>query len=139
MFSPFYNGDYSYDQPIDFESLFDLLHQHQFYYKENTRPRVIKKLETEDEFQIQIYKPYGNYNNYEVNVVKSNPLLSMSLSAPSKTISKLFCHSMSTILILIISMAMVQATKRIGIEHTQENPLCSSECSRYPQLLVRLQ
>ncbi|KHC69357.1 hypothetical protein MGS_05016 [Candida albicans P78042] len=73
MFSPFYNGDYSYDQPIDFESLFDLLHQHQFYYKENTRPRVIKKLETEDEFQIQIYKPYGNYNNYEVNVVKSNP------------------------------------------------------------------
>lgn len=73
MFSPFYNGDYSYDQPIDFESLFDLLHQHQFYYKENTRPRVIKKLETEDEFQIQIYKPYGNYNNYEVNVIKSNP------------------------------------------------------------------
>ncbi|KAI5949563.1 hypothetical protein KGF54_005440 [Candida jiufengensis] len=37
------------------------------------KPRVIKKLETEDEFQIQIYKPYGNYNNYEVLIKHIQP------------------------------------------------------------------
>lgn len=80
MFSPFYYDPYSqgYDEAdagdaIDLESLFELLHQHQFYHKENTRPRIVKKLETEDEFQIQIFKPYGNFQNYEVSVVKANP------------------------------------------------------------------
>ncbi|RCK65422.1 hypothetical protein Cantr_01363 [Candida viswanathii] len=80
MFTPFYYDPYTqgYDDvdgadAIDLESLFDLLHQHQFYHKENTRPRIVKKLETEDEFQIQIFKPYGNFQNYEVSVVRSTP------------------------------------------------------------------
>ena len=80
MFSPFYFDQYSqgYDDQdagdaFDLGSLFDLLHQHQFYHKENTRPRIVKKLETEDEFQIQIFKPYGNFQNYEVSVIKSTP------------------------------------------------------------------
>ncbi|KAL6451528.1 hypothetical protein SBY92_002871 [Candida maltosa Xu316] len=55
---------------LDVASLFDLLHQHQFFYKENTRPRVIKRLETEDEFQIYIQKSAGNFNNYEIKVIK---------------------------------------------------------------------
>ena len=41
----------------------------------NSRPRVIQKLETEDEYQIQIHKSYGNFNNYEVKVIKLQPPL----------------------------------------------------------------
>ncbi|KAI3405105.2 hypothetical protein KGF56_002061 [Candida oxycetoniae] len=50
----------------------------------SARPRVVKKLETEDEYQIQIYKPYGNFNNYEVQVVKAQPpLIKIVISAPA--------------------------------------------------------
>ncbi|RLV92787.1 hypothetical protein JA1_002941 [Spathaspora sp. JA1] len=62
---------YNYPANIDIDSLFNLLHQQQYYqHPPNSRPRVVKKLETEDEFQIQIYKPYGNFNDYEVRVVR---------------------------------------------------------------------
>ncbi|CAI5760344.1 unnamed protein product [Candida verbasci] len=69
-----------YASKLDLNSLFNLLHQqqyHPFYYQQQQRqkqvkPRVIKKLETEDEFQIQIFKPYGNYQNYEVKIVKDD-------------------------------------------------------------------
>lgn len=49
--------------------------QQQHQQPRNSRPRVVQKLETEDEYQIQIYKPYGNFNNYEVKVVKLQPPL----------------------------------------------------------------
>ncbi|WLF81286.1 hypothetical protein PVL30_005083 [Lodderomyces elongisporus] len=49
----------------------------------SARPRVVKKLETEDEFQIQIYKPYGNFNNYEVQVIRQQPpLIKIVISGP---------------------------------------------------------
>ncbi|EGW30205.1 uncharacterized protein SPAPADRAFT_63818 [Spathaspora passalidarum NRRL Y-27907] len=65
---------YNLPNNFDVDSLFNLLHQQQYYQQApNSRPRVVKKLETEDEFQIQIYKPYGNFNNYEVRVVKATP------------------------------------------------------------------
>ncbi|KAI5970725.1 hypothetical protein CANMA_000144 [Candida margitis] len=94
-----------YANPVDLDSLLSLLHQQQFRPQQpqqqppqppsrvlqtyphhynpaqqqpkpiNSRPRVVQKLETEDEYQIQIYKPYGNFNNYEVKVKKLTPPL----------------------------------------------------------------
>ncbi|CAK9442109.1 uncharacterized protein LODBEIA_P58600 [Lodderomyces beijingensis] len=68
-------------------------HQQQYYQypvyfpqqqrQPSPRPRVVKKLETEDEFQIQIHKPFGNFNNYEVQVIKQKPpLIKLVIVAP---------------------------------------------------------
>ncbi|KAG7193358.1 uncharacterized protein KQ657_000775 [Scheffersomyces spartinae] len=38
--------------------------------KQFSRPRIIKKLETESDYQIQIYKEYGDFSSYEFCVLK---------------------------------------------------------------------
>lgn len=38
---------------------------------EASRPKIVKKVETEDKYQIQIFKKYGNFNSYEVKVLRN--------------------------------------------------------------------
>lgn len=38
--------------------------------KQYSRPRIIKKLETESDYQIQIYKEYGDFSSYEFCILK---------------------------------------------------------------------
>lgn len=39
---------------------------------EQTSPKIIKKVETEDAYQIQIFKNYGTFESYEVKAVKNS-------------------------------------------------------------------
>lgn len=39
---------------------------------EQTSPKIIKKIETEDAYQIQIFKNYGTFESYEVKAVKNS-------------------------------------------------------------------
>lgn len=92
-FNQYYNTGAPSSQ-YDLDSLFNLLHQQQYYQQPrvNSKPRIIKKLETEDEFQIQIQKPYGNYNNYEVKVVKSStpPLVNIIIQSEQDNFKQTF-------------------------------------------------
>ncbi|ODV65952.1 hypothetical protein HYPBUDRAFT_149737 [Hyphopichia burtonii NRRL Y-1933] len=67
----------------DFNSFANFFNEYQRYQQQQqeqqrqqqlaqSRPKIIKKLETEDKYQIQIFKRYGNFDSYEVRVLKSS-------------------------------------------------------------------
>lgn len=69
--------------PYNFATLFDTLqglqqyqqHQRQVQQQQqyqDTRPKIVKKVETEDSFQIQIFKKSGTFNLYEVKVLRNS-------------------------------------------------------------------
>lgn len=55
----------------------DSLQQYQQYQQmlqqqqQDTRPKITKKVEAEDKYQIQIFKKSGNFNSYEVRVLRT--------------------------------------------------------------------
>lgn len=64
--------------PYNFTSLFDTLQSLQQFQNyqmqlqaQETRPKIVKKVETEDAYQIQIFKKSGNFNSYEVKVLRN--------------------------------------------------------------------
>ncbi|KAG2730854.1 hypothetical protein G9P44_006003 [Scheffersomyces stipitis] len=55
----------------DFDSLINYLNNVQRQqFHEQSKPKIVKKIETEDEYQIQVYKKTGDFNNYEVRAIK---------------------------------------------------------------------
>lgn len=56
--------------PYNFNTLFDSLGSLQQQYQQESRPKIVKKVETEDAYQIQIFKKLGDFNSYEVRVVR---------------------------------------------------------------------
>lgn len=67
----------------DFDNLLqslDSMQQYQQYQRwlqqqyQDQRPRIVKKVEAEDKYQIQIFKKSGDFNSYEVKVLRSHPL-----------------------------------------------------------------
>ncbi|KAJ9109436.1 hypothetical protein QFC19_002189 [Naganishia cerealis] len=53
-------------------SFLDLVQQQQQQQlRQQFQPKISKKVETEDEYQIHIFKPYGDFNSYEVRALKS--------------------------------------------------------------------
>lgn len=64
--------------PYNFATLFDTLQglehlqqQQRQLQLQDTRPKIVKKVETEDAYQIQIFKKNGNFNSYEVKVLRN--------------------------------------------------------------------
>lgn len=53
-------------------SFLDLVQQQQQQQlRQQFQPKISKKVETEDEYQIHIFKPYGDFNAFEVRALKS--------------------------------------------------------------------
>lgn len=64
------------------------------------RPKITKKVETEEGFQIQIHKASGNFNSYEVKVLKAygNPrLVNIVIESSADEFSKVFQFSLEDI------------------------------------------
>lgn len=67
----------TYSSPLsNFQDLFTSLEslqrfqQYQNWLQRESRPKIIKKVEAEDRFQIQIFKENGNFDSYEVKVLR---------------------------------------------------------------------
>lgn len=64
------------------------------------RPRILKKIETEEAFQILIHKNSGNFESYEVRVVRAyrNPnLVNLIIESKADEFSKVFQFSLDDI------------------------------------------
>lgn len=64
------------------------------------RPKIIKKVETEEGFQIQIHKATGNFQSYEVKVVKAYgnaKLVNLIIESKADDFSKVFQFSLDDI------------------------------------------
>ncbi|CAK7892210.1 hypothetical protein CAAN3_01S08988 [[Candida] anglica] len=71
QFQPAFSGNLQI--PDAFEQVVDLFRRREAEaqrQRQLVRPRIVKKVESEDSFQLQIFKEYGNFNSYEVQVVK---------------------------------------------------------------------
>lgn len=69
--SPLYDFNtlfHTLDSVNQYQQQQQLLQQQQY---EANRPKIVKKVETEDKYQIQIFKRQGNFNSYEVRVLRS--------------------------------------------------------------------
>lgn len=97
--------------PYNFVNLFDTLQglqqiqQHQRKLQQqyqSTRPKIVKKVETEDAFQIQIFKQSGNFDLYEVKVLRTqypypSNLVNLVLQSPEDEFKKVFQFSLDDI------------------------------------------
>ncbi|KAF3994194.1 hypothetical protein FT663_00164 [Candidozyma haemuli var. vulneris] len=69
---------------------------------EASRPKIVKKVETEDKYQIQIFKKQGNFNTYEVKVLRNaaygdSNLINLVIESRRDDFRKVFQFSLNDI------------------------------------------
>lgn len=69
---------------------------------EASRPKIVKKVETEDNYQIQIFKKQGNFNSYEVKVLRNaaygnSNLINLVIESRRDEFRKVFQFNLSDI------------------------------------------
>ncbi|KAK6465978.1 hypothetical protein DFJ63DRAFT_333367 [Scheffersomyces coipomensis] len=124
--------------PNDLNSFFNFLQEAQRQEQEKqqqlraqqAKPRVVKKIENEDGYQIQIFKPYGNFNNYEVKVVKipsyNQSIINVILQSKQDQFKKVFQFKLDDILYDQINWELYKSEnililnipKRVKVCHT---------------------
>ena len=66
--------------------------------RELRKPRVVKKIESEDAYQLQIFKEYGDFNSYEVEAKKKpGNRVHLTISSKDDQFSKTFEFSLNEI------------------------------------------
>lgn len=88
---------------IFFDALATLQNLQQQQYEEHLRaqkPKIVKKVETEDAYQIQIFKQNGDFNSYELKVLRTygNPkLVNLVVESRADDFRKIFQFSVDDI------------------------------------------
>lgn len=127
--------------PYNFVNLFDTLQglqqiqQHQRRLQQqyqNTRPKIVKKVETEDAYQIQIFKQNGNFDLYEVKVLRtqypySSNLVNLVLESPEDEFKKVFQFSLDDIEVQSIDWEYYKDLNVLVLNVPKKTRYCSDD------------
>lgn len=95
--------------PVNISALLDTLGYQQYQQQQDNKPKIIKKVEAEDKYQIQIFKKYGNFNSYEVKVLRGTRparhtnLVNLVIESAEDDFKKVFQFSLDDIEVSEIS------------------------------------
>lgn len=128
--------------PYNFASLFDTLqglqqfqqHQRQLQQEyEDSRPKIVKKVETEDLYQIQIFQKNGNFDLYEVKVLrnaypysKSN-LVNLVIESAEENFKKVFQFNLDDIEVRDIDWEYFQDQNVLVLNVPKKVHYCSDD------------
>ncbi|RLV86218.1 hypothetical protein JA9_004537 [Meyerozyma sp. JA9] len=110
-------------------SFLDLVQQQQQQQlRQQFRPKISKKIETEDEYQIHIFKPYGDFNSYEVRALRSqNGLVKLVIESEPDNFQATVSFSLSEIDLHEINWLYFRAENTLVLRIPKKQKVC------YPQ------
>ncbi|KAK6201641.1 uncharacterized protein RJT21DRAFT_126794 [Scheffersomyces amazonensis] len=133
--NPFFQGYGGNDESnYDFNSLIDYLQErHQQQQFEQSRPKIVKKIENEDSYQIQVYKKFGDFNNYEVKAIKvpntyaNQPqLINIVLQSAKDQFKKVFQFRLDDVLVDQINWEWYKAENILVLNIPKRVKVCHS-------------
>ena len=110
-------------------SFLDLVQQQQQQQlRQQFQPKISKKVETEDEYQIHIFKPYGDFNSYEVRALKSqNGLVKLVIESEPDNFQATVSFSLAEIDLQEINWLYFRAENTLVLRIPKKQKVC------YPQ------
>lgn len=102
-YNPYYQAQaqvpyYDMNSFVDFFDELQRAKQRQL--AEKSKPKIVKKVEAEDKYQIQIFKEYGDFNSYEVRAVRDAYIpgvINIVIESPRDSFKKVFQFELNSI------------------------------------------
>lgn len=107
-------------------SFLDLVQQQQQQQlRQQFQPKISKKVETEDEYQIHIFKPYGDFNSYEVRALKSqNGLVKLVIESEPDNFQATVSFSLAEIDLQEINWLYFRAENTLVLRIPKKQKVC---------------